>query len=262
MAEDCENGCNSNPTSGGCAENSLIISIKKNQDLLEKKVIDINESLDEFKESVIACCEETNGNIEDVIDLLDEMIQNNQDCCESINEKLVRMATLLGQLDSCITTTTTTSDQTTTTTTTAPVTTTTTTVAATTTTTTVAAATTTTTAFVPPPIGINIINNSETLIVDHLSLTAFEVAVSGGDFPLNPGESTKCYTDLTGIMNINVHWGGTSTGEGSVTIIDSSSNLTCVDFIAWYDFTELFNQNLQDSPEVFITINAVECGDL
>lgn len=173
--------------------------------------------------------------------------------------------TLPLDITECTTTTTTssTSSTTTTTTTLPPTTTTTTTLPPTTTTTTTEEETTTTTTTCPI-YPIYIINNSENLIVENVTVGIMpnldeDLSCLTDEFPLAYGQSTTGYTSLSGSQQINIHWSVESTGPGSVTITDSNTDVLCVDFIESIDPTELFNQIIAAAPQVQIVISDTPC---
>ena len=174
--------------------------------------------------------------------------------------------TLPLDITECTTTTTTTVAPTTTTTTTIPPTTTTTTTVepTTTTTTTTDEEPTTTTTTTCPIYPIYIINNSENLIVENVTVGVMpdldeNLSCLTDEFPLEYEDSTTGYTGLSGSQQINIHWALSSSGPGSVTVTDSNTDVLCVDFIEAVDPTELFFQVIAASPQVQIVISDAPC---
>ena len=126
--------------------------------------------------------------------------------------------------------------------------------------TTVEPGTTTTSSTTMPPVGINIANNSDDQYIAYVTIGAISpVPLVGGDFPLAPGNMTTAYTDLTGVHQINVHFTNISTGVGSIVVVDADTTVTCVNFTTWDDPLEFYFQNIQITPIMTITANAIVC---
>ena len=96
MAEEFDKNCSSDPTSG-CSDGQagLIAELVISKEKITEKLESIDIKVGNISVEIEECCEETNGNLNDIKDRLDTLISNAAECCDAITDRLDVIAGLL-----------------------------------------------------------------------------------------------------------------------------------------------------------------------